>query len=274
MVQTPNLRGKTVAITRAFNQAQETAKIIEELGGKAYIIPTIEFKMPDDLTPVRTFIEDIQAKKASYVIFMSSNAIEFLFKEAAILNLSKKLEDGLNRATIIAIGPKTEEALKKYGVRVNFLPREYSSEGIVETIQKMGLSHETIYIPRVKNAGSTLREKLEALKLKVQEIPVYEQILPKDTDLAEKFANDLASGRIHAIIFGSAQSVRNLKKILENFLPTSGIKLFMEKVTIVAIGPETAKAIKEVDLRVDVIPKSYTFNAAIEALIDYWKQKR
>ncbi|MEM2486636.1 MAG: uroporphyrinogen-III synthase, partial [Candidatus Bathyarchaeia archaeon] len=104
------------------------------------------------------------------------------------------------------------------------------------------------------------------------EIPVYEQILPKDGDLAEQFVNDLASGSIHAIIFGSAQSVRNLKKILENFLPTNRIKLFMEKVTIVAIGPETAKAIKEVGLRVDVIPKSYTFNAAIEALIDYWKQ--
>lgn len=272
MVQTPNLRGKTVAVTRAFNQALETAKIIEELGGKAYIIPTIEFKMPEDLTSIRAFIEEIEAKKAKYIIFMSSNAVEFLFKEAKILGLSGELKNGLNRAFIIAVGPKTGEALIKHGVKVDLLPREYSSAGIVETIRGMGLSYETIYIPRVKDAGPNLKEKLEALKLKVREIPVYEQTLPEDDNLAEQFANDLASGRIHAIIFGSAQSAKNFKKILERFLPPSRIKLLMEKVTIVAIGPETAKAVKDIGLKVDIIPESYTFDAAIEALIDYWSQ--
>jgi uroporphyrinogen-III synthase len=50
MVQkTPTLKGKTVAITRAKHQAQETATLIEQMGGKPYIIPTLEFKIPSFL---------------------------------------------------------------------------------------------------------------------------------------------------------------------------------------------------------------------------------
>jgi uroporphyrinogen-III synthase len=45
------------------------------------------------------------------------------------------------------------------------------------------------------------------------------------------------------------------------------------KVTTVAIGPTTAEALKEMDVKVDVVPKDYLFEEALEALGRYWNTK-
>ncbi|MBC7131017.1 uroporphyrinogen-III synthase [Candidatus Bathyarchaeota archaeon] len=272
MVQAPSLKGKIIAITRALNQAAETVKLIEEKGGKAYLIPTLDFKMPEDLTPVKTLIEDLKAGKADYTVFMSSNAVEYIFKEAETLGLIRELRKGLKETLVIAVGPKTAEKLEAHGVQVNIIPEKYSSEGVAKALEKLGVSGKTIFIPRVRDASPALREKLKALGNIVEEVPVYEQILPSNGNLVKCFAEALASGRIDAIIFGSSQSVRNFKEILEAHLPGDKLKEAIKTTTIVAIGPETAKTLREIGLRADIIPEKYTFEAALEALVQYWSE--
>lgn len=273
MVQKPSLKGKRIAITRAATQATETSNLIEELGGKAYLFPTLKFKLPEDLTPVKKFIEDIKAGKADYTIFMSSNAVEFLFNEAKLLGLAEELRDSLRKTLLVAVGPKTAEKLEAYGLRVDILPEKYSSEALAKTMEKRGISGKRIFIPRVKNAGPALRDKLNALGGIVVEIPVYEQMPPSSDESAGRFAEALALGLIDAIIFGSSQSARNFMKLLEKHLTENKLKEVIKKVTIVAIGPETARTLNEMGLKADVIPENYTFKEALEALANYWSQK-
>ena len=42
------------------------------------------------------------------------------------------------------------------------------------------------------------------------------------------------------------------------------------KVTTVAIGPTTADALKEMGVKVDVMPEDYLFEKALAALASYW----
>ena len=43
-----------------------------------------------------------------------------------------------------------------------------------------------------------------------------------------------------------------------------------KQVTVVAIGPTTAEALKELNIKVDVVPKDYLFEEALLALAAYW----
>ena len=43
-----------------------------------------------------------------------------------------------------------------------------------------------------------------------------------------------------------------------------------DKVTTVAIGPTTAEALKELRIKVDVVPEDYLFEKALSALARYW----
>ena len=42
------------------------------------------------------------------------------------------------------------------------------------------------------------------------------------------------------------------------------------KVTTVAIGPTTAEALREMGIKVDVMPQDYLFKEALTALARYW----
>lgn len=260
-----------VAITRAEVQAKETAELIEKMGGRSYIIPLFDFNMPEDLSPIREFVEALRGGNVDYTIFMSVNAVRFLFKEVEILNSTVHLYNGLKKTAIMAVGPKTAEELARHGIHVDLIPSEYSSEGIAQALKGHNLRGKRVFILRVRGANPTLRNELESMGALVREIHVYEQRALMDYGMVRAFIENLVSGKIDAIVFGSSQSVKNFKRVIEEVLSPEGLREAIERLVIVAIGPETAKALRDSKLRIDVVPEAYTFRDALIALAHYFE---
>lgn len=273
MVQnTLTLKGRTIAITRPKNQAEEVCRMIEDKGGKPYLIPTIEIKRPRDLSPIKNFIYDLMRRRVDYVIFMSTNGVRHLIKIAEMLGLKDELIKHLAKTAIIAVGPKTAQELKNHQIHVDLVPEKYSSEGIIESLQKLDIYGKSIYIPRTRGAASALEKSLREMGAKVQEIYVYETSLPIDLNTNERFLQDLICEKIHAIIFGSSLCVKNLFQMLMEKISMEKLRdLMNSKLTIVAIGPATAKTLSEMGLKVDVMPDKHTFEEALITLAFHWK---
>jgi uroporphyrinogen-III synthase len=275
MVQkAPSLKGKTVAITRPAGQAEEAGKLIEQKGGIPYYIPAIEIKGLSNPATVKKFIAELCAGQVDYVILMSTNGVKHLFNATEGLKQNRQLHEGLAKAFVIAVGPKTAEAMKEYHMRVDLVPQKYSSEGLLEVLKEKDVKGKKIRIPRTSNATPTLTDTLRVMGADVEEIYVYESGLPVDEALKTKFYDDLTNGRIHALVFGSGLSAKNIFKMLTEKAPMDQLRrIVRDKVTTVAIGPTTAEALKEMDVKVDVVPKDYLFEEALEALALYWNTK-
>jgi uroporphyrinogen-III synthase len=275
MVQkAPSLNGRTVALTRPVGQAEEAGKLIEQKGGVPYYIPAIEIKGLSNPAPVKKFIIELCAGQVDYVILMSTNGVKYLFEAAETLKQTRQLYEGLAKSFIIAVGPKTAEAMKEVHVRVDLVPQKYSSEGLLEVLKEKDVKDKKIRIPRTSNATPTLTDTLKTMGADVEEIYVYESGLPVDEKVKNKFYEDLTGGRIDAIVFGSGLSAKNIFKMLMEKAPMDKLRTIVKaKVTTVAIGPTTAEALKEMDVIVDVVPKDYSFEEALEALARYWNTK-
>jgi uroporphyrinogen-III synthase len=274
MVQkTPNLNGKTIAITRPIGQAEEAGKLIQAMGGVPYYIPAIEIKGLSNPKPVKKFINELVEGQVDYVILMSTNGVKFLFEAAETLKISSKLQKGLAKTFLIAVGPSTAESLNEKGIRVDIVPTKYSSEGLIEFFQDEPLKGKKIRIPRTSNATPTLTNQLREKGAYVEEIYVYESGLPLDEKLKEKFYEDLTQGRIHALVFGSGLSAKNIFKMLTEKVPIEQLRnIILDKVTTVAIGPTTAEALKELHVKVDVVPEDYLFEKALAGLAWFWSK--
>jgi uroporphyrinogen-III synthase len=272
MVQkAPSLKSKTIAITRPAGQAEEAGKLIEEKGGVPYYIPAIEIKGLSNFAPIKKFIVELQKGQVDYVILMSTNGVKYLFSAAQTLKQADDLNKGLSKAFVIAVGPRTAESLEKYRVRVDLVPLKYSSEGLIECLQDKKIKDKRIRIPRTSNATPTLTEKLKEMGADVEEIYVYESGLPVNEKLKEKFYQDLTSGKIDAIVFGSGLSAKNIFKMLSEKVAMETLRNIVNtKVTTVAIGPTTAEALKEMGVKVDVMPEDYLFEKTLTALAEYW----
>ncbi len=265
------LKGKTVALTRPVGQAEEAGRLIEAKGGIPYYIPAIEIKPLSNPEPVKRFITELQAGKVDYVILMSTNGVKYLFEVAESLKEAGALRCGLARSYVIGVGPRTAQELEAYGVHVDLVPEKYSSEGLLEALKTKNINGKVIRIPRTTSATPTLTDQLTAMGADVQEIHVYESGLPVDEGLKAKFYEDLAGGRIDAVLFGSGLSAKNIFKMLTEKAPMEKLREIMVKqVTVVAIGPTTAEALKELKVKVDVVPKDYLFEEALSALAAFW----
>ena len=264
-------KGRTIAITRPQDQAEEVCDIIRREGGEPYLIPTIETKRSDDISIVKNFADDLAKGKVDYVIFMSVNGIKYLLESAQILRLRDKLLKYLNDVFKIAVGPKTASKLESYQIRVDLIPEKYSSHGIVESLKQLDISGKIVYLLRTNAATPTLKENLEMMGVIVREIYVYESLIPNNPYIEKKFLHDLIHGKIHAIIFGSSLSVNNLFKMLKRHISVNELRnLLNNKSTIVAIGPLTAKTLHGLKVKVDVMPSKYLFEEALFALAQYW----
>jgi uroporphyrinogen-III synthase len=275
MVQkTPNLKGRVVALTRPTGQAEEAGALITAKGGIPYYIPAIEIKGVSNPEPMKRLLTELCAGQVDYVILMSTNGVKHLFSAAEELKQTSRLYEGLAKSFVIAVGPRTADAMKEYKVCVDLVPQKYSSEGLLEVLQGKDITGKKIRIPRTSNAAPTLSNTLRQMGADVEEIYVYESGLPVDEKVKEKFYLDLTGGRINAIVFGSGLSAKNIFKMLAEKAPMETLcEILAEKVTTVAIGPTTAQALTELDVKVDVVPDDYLFDSALDALAQYWSKR-
>lgn len=267
----PTLKGKTVAVTRPTEQAEEVAEVIRKKGGAPYFIPTIEIRGLSDLSPINKFIEELDVGKVDFVVFMSVNGVRHLFNAAEELNQTNKLLRGLKKPVMVAVGPRTAEELRAHQIHVNLVPTKYTSEGIAESLQEFDVAGKSVRIPRTTAANPTLKAKLGERGALVQEVYVYESALPADNALKDKFLQDVQGGKIHAIVFGSGLTARNLFQMLRENISTEKLRdLLNKKTTVVAIGPVTAEALEKLGVQVAVMPNTHLFEEALTALATYW----
>jgi len=271
MVQTTPLRGRVVAITRPTGQTEEAGTLIRAKGGIPYYIPAIEIKPLSNPEALKKFIAKLQEGTVDFTILMSTNGVKYLFSSAEDQNLTIPLREGLAKTCVIAVGPKTAEFMKENEIRVDMVPQKYSSEGLLEILKEKDLKGKTIRIPRTSSASPTLTDTLRQMGADVDEIHVYESGLPADEALKAKFYEDLDAGRISALLFGSGLSAKNIFKMLTEKASMEHLRrVLAEKVAVVAIGPTTAQALRELQVKVDVIPGDYLFDKALDALAEHW----
>jgi len=246
--------------------------LIREMGGAPYYIPAIEIKGLTNFAPVENLIMELCNGQVDYVIFMSTNGVKYLFSAADSLKQRAELTEGLAKTFIIAIGPRTAQVLEQDNkMRVGLVPSKYSSEGLLESLQSRELKGKNIRIPRTSNATPILTDNLRARGAQVEEVYVYESGLPEDEEIKQKFFEDLKSRKIDAIVFGSGLSAKNIFKMLTEKASAEEIRsLLNTRTTTVAIGPTTADALREMGIKIDVMPADYLFENALEALGKYW----
>ncbi len=176
-------------------------------------------------------IQDI--KKYHWIIFLSVHGVEFFFRR-----FKKNIKDKktLRVIKICAIGRATGKRLRKYGIKVNFIPEKESSAGIVEAFRNFDIRGKNILIPHSNLANNYLSQALQDLGANVDTITVYRNIKPE--------VNKINLDDIEEIIFTSPSTVTNFMEEY-NEIP--------KKIKVKCIGGVTQAQAKSYGLKAKVI---------------------
>lgn len=268
---------RTVAITRAPDDAAEFLEMARGRGIRAHALPTIQLVSKGDKI-VNEFLDTARAESPDYAVFMSSKAVRLLFDTARKLDggdgsaaqpgsTYERLRLAVANMTVVAVGPKTRDALESEGIRVNEMPpKTYSSVGVGELFTGLSAVGRKVIVPRSGASTPFLRELLEKIGLDVVELHLYDVCAFSDTAAWNGFRTEFAGGRIDGIVFTSASSVRGFVEIMSKDFGADALTEKLSHTSVVAIGPFTADELKKKGVTHNVISEVHTVQGAFETM--------
>ncbi len=253
------LFGKRIVTTRTREQSGALSEILVGLGAEAVEVPAIEIRDPQSWQSMDQAIGRLE--EFDYLVFTSANGVrKFL---ARLPECGRDVRD-LKGLQIGAIGPGTAAELAATGIRVDFLPREYRAEGLIEHFKDVDVRGKGFLIPRAKVARDILPRTLEERGAHVEVVEAYETVQPR---IAPGELERLLTPTPDAITFTSSSTVTNFVKLMES----EKLHEILKEVAIATIGPITSETVRKQGLKVSVEAMDSTVAGLVQALQDYFR---
>ena len=258
------LFGQRILVTREHTYGFEP---LEEMGAEVIEFSTIKIVPPDDWKELDKAIDKIESY--DWITLTSGNGVKFFFQR--LFERDRDIRD-LKGIKICAVGSKTASAIRKFGIKVNLIPEEFSAEGLIEAfVQSTDSRTQTtdnklgglkILLPRAEVAREVFPDKVRELGGEIDVPPVYKTIKPEIH--GKRLQRFLKEGKISIATFTSAAT-------FNNFLDMTGENAdsLLKDVAIAVIGPVTANAVKKAGLNVTIMPKEATIDAMVKEIIKW-----
>ena len=253
-MQNSLLAGKRILITRAAQQVAETTALIEKSNTTAISFPCLEHHILKD--SIRQGLSC--AKHCSDILFTSVNGIEAVFE-----NNSKLTAAFFQGKRIAVVGEKTAEALKKYNIQADIIPKTASQQGLIKAYQARGLPQSLLFF-RAESGGDILLEYLQSQDVKTQLVEAYRSVCPNGNNT--KVLAMLTENMIDAALLGSSRTAAH-------YLQRIGDLELANRPILVAISQQVADAADKLGLKVQLIANDANFPSMLEVLADYFSQR-
>jgi uroporphyrinogen-III synthase len=233
-----------IIIKRPLEDLKDFSKRLEGIGLKVFSYPTIKIKKNDTID----FSEDL--KRSDWIIFTSKNGIRYFLDKADI--------DTVKKRKIAVVGPKTAEEAKTRGMKIDFIPKIFTTKDLGKEIPIR--NGEKIFLPRADIASKSLIKILEKRGAIVFNIPIYRtQYLKKESQKLEKL---LLDKNVKYLSFTSPSTIDGFMKGLKN----EESKKAALGCRVISIGPVTTRKAREMGFKTVITADIYTTNGIIKKL--------
>jgi uroporphyrinogen III methyltransferase/synthase len=262
--ETRALFGWTVLVPRTREQAGSLSATLRAHGAVPLEVPTIAVEPPRTPAPMDRALRGLVSGRYAWIAFTSTNAVRAVREKLEEYGLDARAFAGVKIATV---GDVTAAAVQAWGMEPDLVPSgEQSSEGLLadwppydDVLDPL----ERVFLPRADIATDTLVAGLKERGWAVDDVTAYRTVRASPPPAPIREA--LKGGRVHAVLFTSSSTVRNLVGIAGK--PH-------ESTVIAVIGPQTRAAAEELGLRVDVEADEPNVPALVEALAGFARERR
>lgn len=256
------LFGKRVVMTRPRGQSESFGQMLIERGAQPIDLPCIEIRDPASWQPLDDAIRRLN--EFDFLLVTSANGVRNFMKRLEACGFDSRQLQGIE---IGAIGPATAAELARYGIRADFVPREYRAEGLVEELGKREIRGKSFLIPRARVARDLVPRALEEQGARVEVIESYYAAAP---DYRPDHLEALLSPAPHVIAFTSSSTAVNFYQ-----LPIAEeLRQKLAGAAIASIGPITSATLRSMGIEVNAEAHESTVPGLIAALENYYTEQK
>src|SRR5262249_39089994 len=144
------------------------------------------------------------------MIFLTGVGARFLISEAESIGIKEEFLKALGNLTVVVRGPKPVAAMRQFGVRVDVVPGNPTTEGVIEALRSRDLQDRRIGVQLYGTPNPQLVSALENKGATVTPVQVYAYGAAADSGAVNGLISRILNGRVQVIAFTSAPQVRML----------------------------------------------------------------
>jgi len=254
------LAGTRILVGRARHQASSLSASLRSLGAAVIEIPFIEIRKPQSYRPLDDALKNI--KTYDWLILTSANGVEAMWERVRKLRIARR---NLKHLQIAAIGPATQKAIVKRGLKVKMVPDEYVAESVVKGLRDK-VNGKRVVLIRAKVARDVIPEELRAAGAEVDVVEAYETVVPEKSRARLRALMKNAARRPHVVTFTSSSTAKNFAELLGNKAGALSVGL-LKNVQFASIGPVTSATLRELQLPATIEAREFTMGGLIRAIV-------
>ena len=249
------LWGRRIVVTRPSEQSAGFIANLQALGASVLEMPVIEIKPTTDQSALYRAFENFAAY--AWLIFTSRNGVDLFFDELFAQGFDVR---SLHSLSLCAIGPATADRLRAKGLIADVVPEDFRAEGLLEALREKVQAGQKVLLPRAAGSREVLPEGLRRFGAQVDEIILYESVLPEGID-AETL-QVIVSSPIDLITFTSSSTVANFVGLVGKDRAAQ----LAARIPAACIGPITSATARENGFTVAVEAVAYTMDGLLDAI--------
>jgi uroporphyrinogen-III synthase len=254
-----SLAGKRIVITRAAAQSEALARELSERGAVPVVLPLVSFAEPEDVAPFDQAVAQIN--QFDWLILTSAQTVRAVIQRTADLQLPVIRTD--SRLRVACVGPVTAEAARKADLPVEYVAMTHNGVALANELGSR-VQGAKVLLPRSDRANPDLPAALKGHGAQVTEVIAYRTLRPAEVD--QGALKKIAEGQADAVLFFSPSAVQHFKGLVG----AEGLRLLQHKLAILAVGPVTAKALREADVLHFVVAPDTNVASVVDALEQYF----
>lgn len=264
------LSGKTIAITES-RRATELATLVAKLGGVPLSAPAVQEVPRRDRGPALEVLGRIVRGEVAVVIFLTGVGTAAFLDLAASAGARETLLRALGGVLAVARGPKPIAVLKQAGVRIDVVPAEPTSDGLLQALAGRDLAGKTVAVQLYGEDNPLLVNGLGARGARVLEIPLYEWALPNDLEPLIRLIHAVVARQVDVVAFTSSPQIRHLFAVADRLGLGGELAAALGEVPVAVVGPVCEAALNERGLHAQVQPAKGTMGALVHSIAEYFE---
>ena len=268
----PTLKGARVALLEA-RMPEELAALVERLGGRPYCVPAVrEAKLPH-LEHVAPFIDALCAGRFSAVVLLTGVGVTALLREADGKGRLAETLNALRQTMTVCRGPKPAAVLRRHDVPIRLSAAEpYTTKELLDALQSIDIDGKAVALVHYGERNGALADALRARGADLEELCLYEWLMPDDIEPLRTLVCELIDGRVDAVAFTSQVQCRHLFQVAAGLGRSEALAHALNsRIVVAAIGPVCAAALRTLGVTPRVLPAHPKMGPMIAALADYFE---
>lgn len=252
-----SLEGKRVLVPRGKKSAKSFSEMVVSFEGTPVEIPLLGFRPAKTDPNLKNVLQSLHTY--NWLIFTSNVTVETFFSFLDHVDPDCFFH-------VAAIGEKTEDALRRKGISVDFRPRKYVAEEFSVEFAPLVNSGDKILIPKGNLARDYIAQFLREKGAIVDEVVIYETYFPEESKKA--LIRSIKADKLDILPFTSPSTVEHFMNVVNEYQLQDHIR----NCIVACIGPVTKQMCESHGLPVHVMPDKYTVYEMLIGVCSYINQ--